>query len=93
MARRSRMTIPGVPRHVTQHGNRQDGIFLEPGDEALHLDLMSEQPRRRDVACRAYCPMPDHIHFIFNPGDEESLSRAAGEAHRRYAALMGSPAG
>ena len=89
MSRRSRMTIPGVPHHVTQRGNRRERIFLEPGDEALYLDLMSEQLRRRDVACWAYCLMPNHVHFILNPGDEDSLSRAVGEAHRRYAAFVG----
>jgi len=41
VARRARMIIPGAPHHVTQRGNRREPIFLEPGDEALYLDLMS----------------------------------------------------
>ena len=89
MSRRSRMIIPGVPHHVTQRGNRRERIFFEPGDEALYLDLMSEQLRRRAVACWAYCLMPNHVHFILTPTDEDGLSRAVGEAHRRYAAFIG----
>jgi putative transposase len=83
------MTIPGVPHHVTQRGNRRERIFLEPGDEALYLDLMSDRLRRHEVACWAYCLMPNHVHFILTPSDEAGLARAVGEAHRRYASFIG----
>ena len=89
MARRGRMIIPGVPHHVTQRGNRREPIFFEPGDEAVYLDLMSRQLRRYDVACWAYCLMPNHVHLILTPSDEAGLPRAVGEAHRRYTAFVG----
>jgi len=89
MARRGRMIIPGIPHHVTQRGNRREPIFFEAGDEAVCLDLMTQQPRRRDVACWAYCLMPNHVHFILTPADETGLALAVGEAHRRYAAFVG----
>jgi putative transposase len=78
------MIIPGAPHHVTQRGNRREPIFLEPGDEVIYLDLMSERLKRHGVACWAYCLMPNHVHFILAPGDETGLARAVGEAHRRY---------
>ncbi len=34
------MIVPGAPHHVTQRGNRREPIFLEPGDEAIYLDLL-----------------------------------------------------
>jgi putative transposase len=89
MARRARVIIPGLPHHVTQRGNRREAIFLEPGDEAVYLDLMSGQLRRHEVACWAYCLMPNHVHFILTPKDETGLARAVGEAHRRYTAFVG----
>ena len=95
MSRRSRMIIPGVPHHVTQRGNRRERIFFEPGDEALYLDLMSEQLRRRDVACWAYCLMPNRVHFILTPTDEDGLSRGGRGApeirglHRRPGPMDG----
>jgi len=49
MARRSRVVIPGVPHHVTQRGNRLERIFLEPGDEAIYLDLMRARLERHGV--------------------------------------------
>jgi putative transposase len=89
MARRARMTLPGIPHHVTQRGNRRERIFLEPGDEALYLDLMSAQLARHHVSCWAYCLMPNHVHLILTPADEPGLARAVGEAHRRYATFVG----
>jgi putative transposase len=83
------MTLPGIPHHVTQRGNRRERIFFEPCDEALYLDLMAGQLRRHSVACWAYCLMPNHVHLILTPEDEPGLARAVGEAHRRYATFVG----
>jgi putative transposase len=83
------MIIPGAPHHVTQRGNRRERIFLEPGDEAIYLDLMRARLERHGVACWAYCLMPNHVHFILTPTDETGLARAVGEAHRRYTAFIG----
>jgi len=93
MARQARMIIPGVPHHVTQRGNRRERIFLEPGDEAIYLELMRTRLERHGVACWAYCLMPNHVHFILTPTDETGLARAIGEAHRRYAAFVGARGG
>jgi putative transposase len=70
MARQARMIIPGVPHHVTQRGNRRERIFLEPGDEAIYMELMRTRLERHGVACWAYCLMPNHVHFILTPTDE-----------------------
>ena len=51
MAWRAPITLPAIPHHVTQRGNRHERVFLEPGDEALYLDLMSARLARHDVAC------------------------------------------
>jgi putative transposase len=83
------MIIPGAPHHVTQRGNRREPIFLQPGDEAVYLGLMSQQLRRYGVACWSYCLMPNHVHFILTPTDETGLARAVGEAHRRYTGFIG----
>jgi putative transposase len=89
MARLARMIVPGAPHHVTQRGNRREPIFLEPGDEAIYLDLLSARLKRHGVACWAYCLMPNHVHLILAPSDETGLARAVGEAHRRYTAFIG----
>lgn len=88
MARLARMVIPGIPHHVTQRGNRRERIFFEAGDEQIYLDLMSAQLKRHSVECWAYCLMPNHVHLVLTPSDENGLARAVGEAHRRYTAFI-----
>ena len=94
MARLSRIVVPGVPHHVTQRGNRRMVLFSGPEDYALYRDLLAERLRRHGVACWAYCLMPNHIHLILAPPDgaaeaaSAALSRAVGEAHRRYTAFV-----
>ena len=89
LTRFARMIIPGVPHHVTQRGNRREPIFFEEGDEHVYLDLLSSQLKRCDVECWAYCLMPNHVHLILTPFDENGLARAVGETHRRYTAFVG----
>ena len=88
MARLSRIVIPDIPHHVTQRGNRRQKLFTEPGDYALYRDLLAEQCEKNGVSCWAYCLMPNQVHLILTPATLEGLSRAVGEAHRRYAAFV-----
>lgn len=39
---------------------------------------------RNSVSVWAYCLMPNHVHLILVPTAPDGLSRALGEAHRRY---------
>jgi putative transposase len=88
MARISRIIAPDLPHHVTQRGNRRQKLFVEEGDYALYRDLLAERCRANGVACWAYCLMPNHVHLILTPSSEGGLSRAVGEAHRRYSAYF-----
>ena len=88
MARLSRFTVPGLPHHVTQRGNRRQALFAEPGDYALYRDLVAERCRADGVACWAYCLTPNHVHLVLTPADADALPRAAGEAHRRFTAFV-----
>jgi putative transposase len=84
MSRLARIVVPGLPHHVTQRGNRREAIFFEAGDQEVYRDLLAEQTRKHAVGVWAYCLMPNHVHLILTPADETGLSRAVGEAHRRY---------
>ncbi len=88
MARLSRIVVPDIPHHVTQRGNRRQKLFTEPGDYALYRDLLAERCETNGVACWAYCLMPNHLHLILAPATRDGLSRAVGEAHRRYTAFV-----
>jgi putative transposase len=84
MARHARIVVPNLPHHVTQRGNRREPIFFEEGDQDVYRDLLAEQAEKARVEIWAYCLMPNHVHLIAVPKDEDGLGRAIGEAHRRY---------
>ncbi len=84
MARMARVVVPGYPHHVTQRGNRRQQTFFEEGDYETYRELMAEWCEQCGVRIWAYCLMPNHVHLIAVPEDEDGLRRAIGEAHRRY---------
>jgi len=84
MARMARVVAPGIPLHITQRGNRRQKTFFRDEDYLLYVDLMRHWCSRSGVAIWAYCLMPNHIHLIACPSDAKGLSKAIGEAHRRY---------
>jgi putative transposase len=88
MARLARLVLPGVPYHVTQRGNRRQQTFFEEGDYALYRDLLSEAARRAGTRVWSYCLMPNHVHLIVVPADEDGLRRTFADAHRRYTAFI-----
>ena len=84
MARLPRLVIPGIPYHVTQRGNRRERTFFEEADYALYLDLLAEASARAGVEIWSYCLMPNHVHIVAVPSDEDSLRRTFRHVHRHY---------
>jgi putative transposase len=88
MSRLSRIIVPDCPHHATQRGNRRQPVFVEEGYYALYRELLAERCRANGVICLAYCLMPNLVHLILQPAITEGLSRAVGEAHRRYSGFV-----
>jgi putative transposase len=84
MARLARIVVPGVAHHVIQRGNRQLDVFFEHADYEAYLGYVSAGCARAGVRCLAWCLMPNHVHLILVPQDEDGLRVALSEAHRRY---------
>jgi putative transposase len=84
MPRLARVIAPGLPHHLTQRGNRRQPTFFGDDDYREYLALMAEWCFKRGVKIWAYCLMPNHVHLIAVPAQDDSLRRAVGEAHRRY---------
>ena len=84
MARQARLVVPGVPHHVTQRGNRRLPVFFCDDDYRHYMALVSEWCAKAGTQVWAYCLMPNHVHMILVPADEDGLRGALGEAHRRY---------
>ncbi|WP_198351199.1 transposase [Flavisphingomonas formosensis] len=88
MARLPRVVLPATPHHVTQRGSRRERTFFEDGDCALYLDLLSEGAARSGVAVWSYCLMPNHVHVVVVPRDEDGQRRIFRYVHRHYAGYV-----
>lgn len=84
MPRLARIVVPGVPHHVTQRGNRKEQTFFNDEDYALYRSLLGEAAKKAGAEVWAYVLMPNHVHAIVVPPDEDGLRRTFADAHRRY---------
>jgi putative transposase len=87
MARLARVIVPGLPHHVTQRGNGGARTFFSDDSYRLYLRLLTEECRAARVACLAYVLMPNHVHLILVPGDQDGLRKALSATHRAYAGI------
>ena len=85
MARLARAVFPGLPHHVTQRGNGRQQTFFDDHDLALYRELLGTHCRAAGVEVWSYVMMPNHVHLILVPADEDGLRRALAPVHRRYA--------
>jgi putative transposase len=88
MARIARVVVPGLPHHITQRGNRREPVLFGAEDYPLYRRLIATAARRANTAIRAYCLMPNHVHLIVTPSDQDGLRATFAEAHRRYAGAI-----
>jgi len=84
MARMARVVVPGYPHHVTQRGNRRQQTFFCDDDYRFYLKLLSEYSRKAGTQVWAYCLMPNHVHLVMVPCEEDGLRAVLSEVHRRY---------
>ncbi len=88
MSRLPRLVIPAQPHHVTQRGNRRGirggQVFFQEDDYALYRYLLGEAAKKAGAQIWCYCLMPNHVHVIIVPSDEDGLRRTFADAHRRY---------
>lgn len=88
MPRIARIIAAGLPHHITQRGNRRMPTFFRDEDYQEYIALMAEWCLKCCVEIWAYCLMPNHVHLITVPENEDGLRRGVGEAHRRYSRMI-----
>jgi putative transposase len=84
MARRGSRAIPGIRYRATQGGNRRQQTFIEEADYALYRDLLAQSAQKAGAQVWCYCLMPNHVHIMIVPSDEDGLRRTFADTHRRY---------
>lgn len=75
-----------VPHHVTQRGNRRQQVFFSDADYQTYVTLLAGSCRQAGVAVWAYCLMPNHVHLILVPRDEDGLRAALARMERYFMA-------
>lgn len=88
MARLARLVLPGFPHHVTQRGNRRQETFFGDDDYQNYMKMVGESCKKTGTSVWAYCLMPNHVHLVLVPDDEEGLRRSLAEAHRQYTRMI-----
>ena len=58
--------------------------LLGAGDYQLYRQLIAAAARRAGAEIWAYCLMPNHVHLIETPTDQDGLRATFAEAHHRY---------
>ena len=85
MPRFARIVVPGAAYHVTHRGNRKGEIFFRDEDREAYRRYLAEEASEHELEIWAYCWMSNHVHLVVVGHRADSLARAIGIAHRRYA--------
>jgi putative transposase len=85
MPRIARITVSGMPHHVTQRGNYRQRVFEKEKDFQEYVKLINECSDKFGLDILAYCLMNNHVHFVVIPRDKESLAKTFNTTHMRYA--------
>ncbi len=88
MARIARIAAPNFPYHITQRGNRSQEVFFSKIDYQEYLRFLGKYSNKFKLKILSYCLMPNHVHIIAVPENNNSLAKAIGETHRNYTRMI-----
>jgi len=88
MPRVARIVATGYPHHITQRGNYRQKVFKERKDYLKYLSLLQEYSAKYNVSILAYCLMPNHVHLIIVPREQDAMANVLKIVHMRYAQYM-----
>jgi putative transposase len=88
MARIARVIIPNLPHLVTQRGNGRQKVFFTEADYDLYRNLLADSCHKTRTQCWAWVLMPNHVHLILVPRDEDGLRSCLAPVHRAYAGII-----
>jgi putative transposase len=83
MPREPRQFVPGGVYHVFSRGSNRQAIFAFDSDRIDFIDCLARAATNHDVACLAYCLMPNHYHLVLQAG-ASGLSNAMKALNGRY---------
>jgi putative transposase len=66
-----KITIPNIVSHITQHAAGKEPLFVEENDYLFMLAQLKEIAKKRGLDIYAFCLMPNHIHLLASPREDE----------------------
>lgn len=84
MARLPRLVVPHQPHHIIQRGHDGLVVFRDADDHLAFLGWLKDAARQFKVAVHAYVLMPDHLHLLATPSDDQGLARMMQWVGRHY---------
>jgi putative transposase len=84
MARLPRLVVPNQPHHVIQRGNDRQAIVRDEEDCQRFMAWLKECAKFYRVAIHSYVLMPNHVHLLVTPVDNEGLAQMMQKLGRFY---------
>jgi len=75
MARLPRLIVPSQPHYVIQRGLNGQPVFQDDDDYTTFLAWLRSAARAYKVAIHAYVLLPDQLHLLATPSDEDGLGQ------------------
>jgi putative transposase len=67
---RKKLSQANLISHVTQRAAGKDVLFIDEDDYGAMLSFLKSLSTRHRVAVLAFCLMPNHLHLLVRPGDD-----------------------
>ena len=84
MARLSRLAIADLPHHVVQRGHNQQAVMVDAADHAQLLAFAQEAAQSTEVQVHAFTLLPNAVHWVLTPQNDDGVSRFMQALGRRY---------
>ncbi len=84
MPRRPRITLAGVPLHLTQRGNNHQNCFIADKDRLVYFEWLTKYCHKFQIELHAWVLMDNHVHILATPNLENALSGMMQSLGRQY---------
>lgn len=84
MARLPRLIVPSQPHYIIQRGLNGLPVFQDADDYTAFLGWLRAAARIYKVAVHAYALLPDQLHMLATPADENGLGQMMQWLGRNY---------
>ncbi|GDY27124.1 transposase [Agarivorans sp. Toyoura001] len=84
MARKLRVSYPGVAEHLIQRGNNRQIIFANDEDMQAYVAWLKQYAKQYQVAIHAWVLMTNHVHLLCTPSTATGISTMMQSLGRMY---------